>query len=817
MKNYQKFDFDSFTAPDVSFAPIYVWVWNNICTRKIIDSQLDEMRCLGIRAFYILPEPKNFRPHSMPTNLSPDYLTDGFFELCAYAVKKAEALGMRCWIYDEGGWPSGGACGRVLEEHPEYARQIIKTYEKFFSAGDVYKKSSCDVIAAFLQNNELIEDGFIFAETSVVTEYVTEKVIYGKADYPDLLNKDATEHFIKITHEKYASSMKECVGKSVTAVFTDEPKASSLSFNEQLNEKYESLYGESVLPYLPLIFGKAEVTNENVHILHRWYDLCSRMFCDNYLLECKKWSNEHGMAFTGHLDKDHDPLGFMYGGGNFNLMRALRCFDIPGVDIIWRQIYPEDKITHKDDTNAYNGFFPRYASSAAAQNGTKLAMAEIFGVAGAAITYDIMRYTAGYLAVRGINVFNLFNFPLGRKGQLFAQELPVFTRVQPFYNYLNRFNLYLERLSYLSSLSERVCQTALYYPVCDIQGGLNAEESAKKFDDIGRNLEKMIVDFDIADDDVIQSSNGIDDGFIRVGYAEYRRIIIPEGVFIPEETQKVLDRFVKGGGIVLNNPSSITPTVTVEGDGIRAMHRKADNAELFILFRESGENGDYKVFLPSSSGYLLDMVSGKLEHFDAENGILHLSLAVGETAVILLTDEEIEADEKSEYKESLELSLGFKICKENELACDENGFYIIKHSDRPVEVCLGDWSAVVGNAYSGSCVYETTFELDDDKVGRACELNLGEVHFAAQVYLNGQSLGSAFMSPYKLKIPAGILDKNNTLKVAVTNTCANWYVNTDYFDNWKTEELSPYFSGEIAYAKDFVSGGLYGPIILNIQ
>ena len=48
-------------------------------------------------------------------------------------------------------------------------------------------------------------------------------------------------------------------------------------------------------------------------------------------------------------------------------------------------------------------------------------------------------------------------------------------------------------------------------------------------------------------------------------------------------------------------------------------------------------------------------------------------------------------------------------------------------------------------------------------------------------------------------------------------TSANWYVHTDYFKRWKTEELSEYFDGEIEYAKDFISGGLYGPVVLYTE
>ncbi len=817
MKHERLFERDRFVSPDISCAPVYIWVWNDVCTRARIDEQLSEMQRLGIRAFYILAEPKEFRPDSMPTNLAPDYLSAEYFDLCAYAIQKGGALGMRCWLYDEGGWPSGGACGKVLRDHPEYARQTLKVHARAFGAGDVYRKTSPDVLAAFLPDQKRIADAYRFTEDTVVTEYVVERQIGGNADYPDLLNRQATEYFLRITHEGYASRMQEMLGKTVTAVFTDEPKAPACAYNRELAGQYEALYGESVIPYLPLIAGQTAATPENAHVLHRWYDLCSRMFCAHFLLPCKQWANDHGMAFTGHMDKDHDPLGCMSGGRNFNLMRALRCQDIPGIDVIWRQLYPENKTDDKNDMNAYNGFFPRYASSAAAQIGTKAAMAEIFGVAGPGLTYEIMRYTVGYLAVRGVNVFNLFNFPLGRTGALLAQELPVFTHAQPYCRDLKQFNRYMERLSYISACGERVCETGLYYPVCDIQGGLHAQSAANAFDAIGRSLEDGLINFDIVDDDVIRASDGADDGCLRMGSAVYRHIVIPENVFIPQETRTVLRRFLKGGGKVSYGLSDLTPDVLVEGTGLRVMRRKTDREALFCLFRETGESGTYRVHLPSQSGYLLDLENGSLQRFAADDGVLTLTLAVGETAVILLTEQTLCAEDKKEYGKRFDPVGGFRFRKTLELTCGENGFDCIKHAGKETPVRLGDWADQVGAAYSGSGIYETTVLLPDEAVGRAGELDLGEVHFTASVTLNERFLGTVLMPPYRVKVPEGVLREKNTLEITVTNTSANWYLHTDYFDKWNDRELSPYFEAEKAYARDYVSGGLYGPVALYTE
>ena len=812
MKHKDKFELSSFVSPDVSCAPVYIWVWNDGCTRELINIQLAEMQRLGIRAFYILPEPKDFRPGSMPTNLAPEYLSGEYFALCAYALEKGKSLGMNCWIYDEGGWPSGSGCGSVVKNNPEFRQQVLKCYERPFSRGSLYQKSAPNVIAAFLKEHEWIEEGCVFEEAAVVTEYAVEK---SNSVYPDLLNRNATEYFIEITHKKYAAAMKNRLNETVAAVFTDEAKAPLMPFSEALADQYEAAYGESILPKLPLIAGRTPVTEENVYILRRWYDLCSRMFCENYLLPCKKWANENGIALTGHLDQDHSPLGCMT-GRNYHLMRALRCFDIPGIDVIWRQLYPENKTVRKNDLNAYNGFFPRYASSAAAQNGTKLAMSEVFGVAGPGLTYDIMRYTVGYQAVRGINVFNPFNFQLGRKGQHLAQELPVFTENQCYYRYLGAFNRYTERLCYIASLGERVCQTALYYPVSDFQGGLKGAAVAKEFDSLGRKLEDMTVDFDIVDDDVIQAADITGEGCMQMGRANYRRIIIPSNAYIPEATQEALDRFISRGGRVSCELSDLKPVIRVDGAGLRAMHRKAENGEIFCLFRETGEAGDYSVHLPSSKGYLLNLENGELLCLQTEKGVLKISLEIGETAVVLLTDERMNGERKEKFKCCFRITSEFLLRKETELVCDEKGFGNRTHSEKAVPTELGDWAYRIGSAYSGDCVYETTFSLPKDKTGKAGEINLGDVRFAASVYLNDEFLGISLMSPHCLKIPKGLLTQENKLKIVVTNTSANWYLHTDYFDGWSEEELSPYFAGEREYAKDSVSGGLYGPVVLYI-
>ena len=83
----KKFDFNVFkNISETDLSPIYSWLWNSEITKELIEKQTDEMVEQGIRGSYILPMPKEFRPNSMITPMSPDYFSDEFFELVKYAI-----------------------------------------------------------------------------------------------------------------------------------------------------------------------------------------------------------------------------------------------------------------------------------------------------------------------------------------------------------------------------------------------------------------------------------------------------------------------------------------------------------------------------------------------------------------------------------------------------------------------------------------------------------------------------------------------------------------------------------------------------------
>ena len=815
-----RFHLIDFQAPPKEFAPVFGWCWNGPISKEETLAQINKMRDFGIKAFYILPEPQGFRPMRIPTQMDPNYMTEAYLEQYKYAMDKAREYGMECWIYDEGGWPSGGACGQVMTEYPEYAKRTLGCRRITFQAGESFKLSDEDSVAGFLDGRMLTE-GTVFCCDTEVDEYFSERIAWrepGFPDLPDLTRKEATDAFLRLTHEKYKRCLGDHLGTTLTAVFTDEPEAPVLPFRRELCEIYAAEYGESILPYLPALLNKDARDDESLLRVRRWYDMCSRMFCENFLVRCRNWANANKMKFTGHLNIEDDPIGCMR-GKSYHILRGLRSMDIPGIDVIWRQIFPGEsyklsdptgKLTNLDqEIRAENRFFPRYASSAAAQIGSRFAMSECYGVYGSGMTYDQMRFVAGFQAIRGVTLFNPLMVIYYRRTYLMTGELPAFAEYHACSADLGVFNRYLERLSYICTIGERLCDTALYYPVNDYWGGVGAETVANEFEALGKAMELRGVDFDIVDDDVIAASDGIDCGWIGMGRAYYRKIVLPRSAHLPEKTAVLLERFVRGGGIVCDSADAIEPEVKLlaKTGKIRTMKRRLENGELICLYNEDVEKKEVSVAVCGENAYFIDVNEGRVFALTITDGAVSVTLESGETGAVLLTAETMECDVYAEFTNSQELS-DFTFRRTNSFVIGEKELetHDVKEEARPIK--LGCWADRVGIEFSGSGIYQTEFQRP--KPGAV--LDLGDVRYTCEAFVNGKSLGVKVMPPYRYELPDELLLDTNTLEIRVSNTPGNQYQFTKSFDKWGSWQLSPYHERELLFDRDTLASGLFGPV-----
>jgi hypothetical protein len=79
--------------------------------------------------------------------------------------------------------------------------------------------------------------------------------------------------------------------------------------------------------------------------------------------------------------------------------------------------------------------------------------------------------------------------------------------------------------------------------------------------------------------------------------------------------------------------------------------------------------------------------------------------------------------------------------------------------------------------FSGTAIYENIFNLDkkalDTERSRSVILELGDVKNIAEVFVNGQNMGTVWKKPFKVDISSALKEGENNIKIDVTNTWVN--------------------------------------------
>ena len=87
-----------------------LWAINGELNKAQLVKQLEEMRSYGFDGTI-------FHPRYYPGK--PSYMGEEYLKILSEVILRAKELEMEFWIYDENGWPSGSADGKVLEHFPD--------------------------------------------------------------------------------------------------------------------------------------------------------------------------------------------------------------------------------------------------------------------------------------------------------------------------------------------------------------------------------------------------------------------------------------------------------------------------------------------------------------------------------------------------------------------------------------------------------------------------------------------------------------------------------------------------------------------------
>jgi len=112
--------------------------------------------------------------------------------------------------------------------------------------------------------------------------------------------------------------------------------------------------------------------------------------------------------------------------------------------------------------------------------------------------------------------------------------------------------------------------------------------------------------------------------------------------------------------------------------------------------------------------------------------------------------------------------------------------------------------------FSGTCVYRTTFELEEPD---GLTVDLGEVESVAEIVVNGHAIATRWTPPYACRIPADILKPGmNELEVRVTTTWLNALV---YEARGNGKQLDRWVIAGPNSGHPYVVSGLIGPVRIS--
>jgi hypothetical protein len=491
--------------------------------------------------------------------------------------------GMKIWIYDEHGYPSGTAGGAVLDRFPQYENLCVmyypywktlpgpQEYRADIPPGKLYKayltKIGSDEYVDISGN--LNSRGTLHFDISPGAWKLAVFVVRPLFDnthsahsyseprrYIDLFNKKATEAFLDVTHEKYKNILGDEFGKGIKAFFTDEPSLQGspynnasypiLSWSDEFPALFKKKYGYEAGEALLALF--TEFGKNTVKKCCDFWELQADLAAENFFGVIQEWCRNNNVSSSGHLLVEEELIGQTFSYGSY--YRCAKKLDCPGIDQL-----------ESEPNNLMNTFYipaARLASSIADVYDLK----ETFSEAsdhwsqgkGRQISMDWIRASMNWHFAMGIN--NITSYY--RFGYFEDREI-------------KELNRYTARLGSVLRKGVRYSRTAVLYPECAMwasvkptctawkDGGLGlwehgqgpqAKEVQRNFASVSWELLHRQIDFDYIDENEI-CNGAADSGLMSIRKRKYECIVLPcSFVMTRKGIEKIID-FLDGGGKVI--------------------------------------------------------------------------------------------------------------------------------------------------------------------------------------------------------------------------------------------------------------------------
>lgn len=557
---------EQFASPGPEYRGKPFWSWNGTLQDAELLRQMRVLKDMGMGGFFM---------HSR-TGLETPYLSKEWFRLVNLCADAAEKQGLEAWLYDEDRWPSGTAGGMVTEI-PSYRMRFL-SLRTLPGAEFAWSDRFMAVFACKLNGTSFTDCARVRASTPAESyrdktlliftlEEMEKSSFYNGFTYVDTMNREATEFFLQLTHDRYKQYCGARLGRSIKGIFTDEPhrgavlsgfgisnpnKLRMAPWTAQLPERFRTQFGYDLMDRLPDLFLRRE--GEAVaQVKWHYMELLQQLFLQNFAEPIHAWCRTNGVALTGHVL--HEDSLTCQAAMQGSLMRFYEHMDYPGVDVLTE--------------GNRNYWIVKQLASVARQLGQKWLLSELYGVTGWQMNFASHKAVGDWQALFGINVrcHHLAWYTMAGEAK---RDYPASIFYQsawwPDYPYVED---YFSRLGVVLSQGKPACDVLVLNPVesvwCQVGVGWadGLSPKTKEIQALERQYQELFhwlagsqLDFDYADEEMLGRLGRIekaDDGapVLKVGQAPYRVVVAGGMTTIRASTLKLLDQFLQAGGTVI--------------------------------------------------------------------------------------------------------------------------------------------------------------------------------------------------------------------------------------------------------------------------
>ena len=630
------------------YRPIPFWSWNDKLEIKELKKQIHWMHDNGIDGFFM---------HAR-SGLVTEYLSEEWMQCIEACAQEAKMLGMKAWVYDENGWPSGFVGGKLLEEEQNRDKYIISTigeYDETATVSYLLTEQEMRRVANGEQNGEYLN---LYIQIAVSTA--------------DVLNPKVVEQFLALTHEKYKEYFGEQFSETLAGFFTDEPQYYrwNTPYTDMVAEYFQTEYGQDILDELGLLFVEKKGYRQ---FRYRYWKAMQSLLLHNYSKRVYDWCNQHGVKLTGHYIEETSLATQMWCCGG--VMPFYEYEHIPGIDWLGR--------------SADNLLSPKQVGSVAAQLGKKQVLTESFACCGWDMSPADLRRITAFQYVNGANMLCHHLLPYSERGCRKYDYPAHYSDVNPWVKEeFKTFNDYFTNIGCMLGEGTQHVNVAVLHPIRSAyfdykreleEEGFGIQSLDTALADACGLLSSYGVEYHFLDETLLAKHGFVRETQIGCGECAYDYLILPYVQTMDKTTEALLHQYVEGGGRVLilgDAPSYL------EGEEYSYSYLQSNvsldeirKAQPYQVQRcEKAIVSTYRTFGDKSFLYAMNssVEESKTQIYDFGEGIpsLQITLQPGEDA-LLQPGQKLDEKEVCERKYELQFQDASITVKENYLPIDK--------------------------------------------------------------------------------------------------------------------------------------------------